>query len=440
MLMARFTYRNSSLAVCEELSLNGTITFVAANSSDPRFPLSLRKHTMSNLPFSSGDRYLLNLTTEQVLNASSDLMGNALLANSSEPRLEDVWNAMPPLRHLGSWGGAGARVWTATRGSAVDLVLDELGECHLCGTPSPKQAAARLPGPLSSRFNVEGRVDALPVILLGFPVRHGDATRAVEADETGRLVAAIELAVAARRYDEAAAHAKRLERLKTSRLDPKGTHTSTRTRDHDIEEDVLSWEMGVVPVPEHTGRAQPVLIRFMRVSATGNGARRAKALYFDTMAYRPGACPHDGGLADCAPAAGWFTALLDNHFFWERTWTREGRMDLALPSRGGTDGALLLRQAQTALVLDMITRAEGVWPRYGTANGYEQPGIGANGFQDIFCASMMAALEWGLFEYAKAVLANWLTYYQREDGGVLCARVLECRSSLLHALPALCSR
>jgi len=52
-------------------------------------------------------------------------------------------------------------------------------------------------------------------------------------------------------------------------------------------------------------------------------------------------------------------------------------------------------QAQHCLVLDMITRADYVWPRYGTANGYEQPGIGANGFQDIFAASMMGALEWG---------------------------------------------
>ena len=88
-----------------------------------------------------------------------------------------------------------------------------------------------------------------------------------------------------------------------------------------------------------------------------------------------------------------------------------------------------------------------MWPRYGTSNGYEQPGIGSNGFQvrsphisplpspsphhrkyiqlgshlsqDVMSATMMAALEWGLFEYAKAVLTNWLTYYQREAGAVM---------------------
>ena len=32
---------------------------------------------------------------------------------------------------------------------------------------------------------------------------------------------------------------------------------------------------------------------------------------------------------------------------------------------------------------------------------------------------MMAALEWGLFRYARDVLVNWLTYYQLPHGAVL---------------------
>ena len=70
-----------------------------------------------------------------------------------------------------------------------------------------------------------------------------------------------------------------------------------------------------------------------------------------------------------------------------------------LPSRtADTDGALLASQARYTLVLDMITRTGAeYWPRYGTAPGYEQPGIGADGFQEIFTASMMASLEWGCF-------------------------------------------
>ena len=38
--------------------------------------------------------------------------------------------------------------------------------------------------------------------------------------------------------------------------------------------------------------------------------------------------------------------------------------------------------------------------------GYDQAGIGADGFQEIFTATMAASLEWGLHKYAKAVLEN----------------------------------
>ena len=39
--------------------------------------------------------------------------------------------------------------------------------------------------------------------------------------------------------------------------------------------------------------------------------------------------------------------------------------------------------------------------------------------QEIFTATMMGALEWGLFDYAKGVLDNWLTYFIKDDGFVL---------------------
>ena len=35
------------------------------------------------------------------------------------------------------------------------------------------------------------------------------------------------------------------------------------------------------------------------------------------------------------------------------------------------------------------------------------------GFQEIFTSSMMAALEWGAFDYAKAVLDNYAVYFLR---------------------------
>jgi hypothetical protein len=98
-----------------------------------------------------------------------------------------------------------------------------------------------------------------------------------------------------------------------------------------------------------------------------------------------------------------------------------GRAFLSRNNEGapGT-GELLARQARYTLVLDMITRTgTGLWPRYGTAPGYEQPGIGADGFQEIFTASMMASLEWGLYDYARGVLDNWLTYFIKDRGFVL---------------------
>ena len=67
----------------------------------------------------------------------------------------------------------------------------------------------------------------------------------------------------------------------------------------------------------------------------------------------------------------------------------------------------------------MITRTQTVWPRYGTSPGYEQPSVGAHGFQEICTSSLATALEWGLFEYAKGVLDNYLTYFVRSRGRVL---------------------
>ena len=71
----------------------------------------------------------------------------------------------------------------------------------------------------------------------------------------------------------------------------------------------------------------------------------------------------------------------------------EEMMKVALPGgETGTDGGLLWNHAQHAMVLDMITRSDMVWPRYGTSPGYDQAGIGSDGFQEIFTATMMASL------------------------------------------------
>jgi hypothetical protein len=66
------------------------------------------------------------------------------------------------------------------------------------------------------------------------------------------------------------------------------------------------------------------------------GKSRPAALYFDTFAYIPSKCRADSAhgddaLAGCDAPAKYFAALLDVHFYWERTWAKEGRMELRLP-------------------------------------------------------------------------------------------------------------
>eukprot|EP01051_Picozoa_sp_SAG22_P025237 SAG22_NODE_7382_length_745_cov_0.859133_2_plen_98_part_00 len=85
----------------------------------------------------------------EVLNATTDIMGNLLLGihgnaprvDGAETTLAEVWGAIPPIRKI-----SGARLWTANRGSAVDATFDDLGSNRGAGTPSPREVKAVLPG------------------------------------------------------------------------------------------------------------------------------------------------------------------------------------------------------------------------------------------------------------------------------------------------------
>ena len=56
-----------------------------------------------------------------------------------------------------------------------------------------------------------------------------------------------------------------------------------------------------------------------------------------------------------------------------------------------------------------------IWhPRDGVLPGY---GVSLqDGFQDTFTSTATAALEWGMFPYARGVIDNWLRYYTRDNG------------------------
>ena len=112
-------------------------------------------------------------------------------------------------------------------------------------------------------------------------------------------------------------------------------------------------------------------------------------------------------------------------------------MQIQLPARNDTDGALLASQARYTLLLDMITRTgTGMWPRYGTGetavgnwptltcldtrcephtqnltqlltcgrataqrlDNYEQPGIGAGQRRPIRCILYILYIQ---FQYCR---------------------------------------
>eukprot|EP01043_Picozoa_sp_COSAG02_P023640 COSAG02_NODE_1268_length_13537_cov_14.243637_4_plen_357_part_00 len=107
------------------------------------------------------------------------------------------------------------------------------------------------------------------------------------------------------------------------------------------------WEMSVVPVPDGTGNEQPVWIRFLKPGPNNTH----EAIYFDTFAYDGLRC-HGSSLADCGMAGDYYSAILDQHFYWEKTWLQEGAMSLVLPGeKTGTDGHLLRDHALHAIVL-----------------------------------------------------------------------------------------
>ena len=66
------------------------------------------------------------------------------------------------------------------------------------------------------------------------------------------------------------------------------------------------------------------------------------------------------------------------------------------------------------VIESMITWFDTWGPRYGVLPGY---GITMqNGFEDVFTANSMAALEIGAMPYAKGLIDNQYKHYIRYDG------------------------
>ena len=470
--MANFSYTAPGAAskvhliVCEDLSsANGSITFVLSGANQQQqqpWPLVLHKSVSPIEPHGNSSDYYLNYSKTAVLSAPSDVLGNQLLGihghppRISEPSLAEVMSAVPPTRAFGNSFDPKdtVRVWTANRESGKDVTFDPSGSGGASGTPIPAQVMKQLPGPTSPQFDAEGLLGGdLPILLLGFPVAQGQPvppTRGCDAgvnlfggDLGGKHPAGNVSACAALCRETTGCAAYVFQECSTARTSSEPIETcylksggwkvesgdqkrgcTLCSQIQGLKEDSsleIFWEMSVVPVASGTGREQPVFIRFLQVNASAAaGDTSPGTMYFDSYSFNPSLDCKTDSLAGCGDPAGYFTAVLDNHFFWQQTWEKEGRMSLSLPARPqDTDGALLAMQASHALVLDMITRIDTVWPRYGTEPGYGEPGIGGDGFQEIFTSTMTAALEWGLYEYAHDVLDNWLSKFMGRSGFVM---------------------
>ena len=186
----------------------------------------------------------------------------------------------------------------------------------------------------------------------------------------------------------------------------------------------VRWEMSVAPRPNLDGNhEQGAMFRFSRVvsdEADGSGARLDTVRFFDTYAYAPELDP--------APED-FYAALLAQHTYWDEQWATEGVASFRLP---GEVGEVLSDQLYLSLTRDMITRHSVEWPRYGVCGGMGGCSYGDpknNGFQEVFTASLAAALELGAFPYARLVLRNFLKHYLRGRTGLVYYRGLELAQS-----------
>jgi len=145
-------------------------------------------------------------------------------------------------------------------------------------------------------------------------------------------------------------------------------------------------------------QVQPTWYRVLRVV----DGEPVQVGYFDTYEPNP---PRDGS-ADPAAFYGELLDLAD-----ETAAGLDAGMQVDLPD------ARLADLARHSLVRAAITRIDG-YPKYGVMDRL-YGGTEHDGFQDTFNADLTAAVEWGLFDRARAILDNYLGEFVRDDGSIL---------------------
>jgi len=100
-----------------------------------------------------------------------------------------------------------------------------------------------------------------------------------------------------------------------------------------------------------------------------------------------------------------YAELLDTLDYWDQQ--TEGGMQV-------TGWDWFRDRSRHAFAREMITR-RGVHPKYGIAD-QAYAGAEHDGFQDVLVSSVLACLEWGYFERARAYLDDYFTHFVRPDG------------------------
>lgn len=158
------------------------------------------------------------------------------------------------------------------------------------------------------------------------------------------------------------------------------------------------WEyVAFAPLHAPHHYVQPIWHRVARVE----GGTLVRATHVDSY---PPAQPH-GAPGD---PAGFYRDLRDLDADADELFS--GGMRIEIPDER------LAAQARHSILKARATRV-GDFPKYGVVDRL-YGSTEHDGFQDTFNAETTALIEWGLFDYARRVIDNYLTHFTRDDGSI----------------------
>jgi len=157
------------------------------------------------------------------------------------------------------------------------------------------------------------------------------------------------------------------------------------------------WEVVAFAPPERaTVCMQPVWYRFIKV----NAGDVVDVQYIDSFMPYPATA--------CGDPADFYCSLLTTHAYWHDQ--LDAAMRLRVPEGWIEDFS------RHAMALERITR-RGNHPKYGVVER-AYAGEEHDGFQDALTATVICALEWGLFSAARGYLDYYFRHFVRLDGTI----------------------